>query len=462
MKRSTGSTRPSATRYVASRAGARRARAGWRAAAMHPRAGVALGALALGLACVSGSGAARVGGARGADEGGRTVRVAVGSAASGARVSGTGEWRLYDGGGRSVLVRGVGNDAWTIERQGRQLRAVRADGVPTAFRDGPLVARPIDRDALVTWNGKRYRGELALVATDSGVLAVNRLPVEEYLRGVVPLEIGPRTAAEHAAIEAQAVAARSYTYVRLGATTPAVTASGRPYDMVSTVDDQVYGGADAERAVTDAAVAATANQVIMYAGRVVNAPYHSTCGGSTAEVQEVWYRQPSEPYLRRVSDRIPGTDDRYYCDASPRFRWTRSYDRASLATVLDRYLRSYASVPPGGVGAVRFVSLTGTTPSGRAAGLRIDTDRGTYTLRGNDTRFVLRSAGGEILNSTYFSVEPSVGPDGHVSQLTIRGTGYGHGIGMCQWGAIGRARAGQDYRTILETYYPGTTIGRAD
>ena len=430
------------------------------------RAGAALGALALGMACVSGSGAVReegrAAGSRRSDEGDRTVRVAVGTIAGGARVSGTGEWRLYDGGGRSVLVRGVGGDVWTIEVQGRQLRAVRADGVPTAFRDGPLVARPVERDALVSWNGKRYRGELALVATDSGVLAVNRLPVEDYLRGVVPLEIGPRTAAEHAAVEAQAVAARSYTYVRLGATTPSVVASGRPYDLVSTVDDQVYGGADAERPVTDAAVAATANQVITYAGRVVNAPYHSTCGGSTAEVGEVWYRQPPEPYLRRVSDRIPGTADRYYCDASPRFSWTRSYDAASLNAVLDRYLRAYASVAPGGVGATRFVALTGTTPSGRAAGLRIDTDRATYTLRGNDVRFVLRSSGGEILNSTYFSVEPSVGRDGHVSQLTIRGTGYGHGIGMCQWGAIGRARAGQDYRTILQTYYPGTTLGRPD
>lgn len=428
--------------------------------------GAALGVLALGLACVTGAGASRTGdrdaGGRRADEGGRTVRVAVGTMAAGARVSGTGEWRLYDGGGRSVLVRGIGGDVWTVERQGRQLRAVRADGVPTAFRDGPLLARPIDRSAMLTWNGRRYRGELALVATDSGVLAVNRLPVEDYLRGVVPLEIGPRTAAEHAAVEAQAVAARSYTYVRLGATTPSVAAAGRPYDLLSTVDDQVYGGADAERPVTDAAVAATANQVITFAGRVVNAPYHSTCGGSTAEVAEVWYRQPPEPYLRRVSDRIPGTTDRYYCDASPRFRWTRSYDAASLNGVLGRYLRSYASVAPGGVGAVRFVALTGTTPSGRAAGLRLDTDQGTYTLRGNDVRFVLRSSGGEILNSTYFSVEPSVGGDGHVTQLTIRGTGYGHGIGMCQWGAIGRARAGQDYRSILETYYPGTTVGRAD
>ncbi|HET7459165.1 MAG TPA: SpoIID/LytB domain-containing protein [Gemmatimonadaceae bacterium] len=408
----------------------------------------------------------RADGRRRRDDGGRIVRISLGVAASGVgRLGGSGEWRLYGADGRAVLARGEGSDAWTVERQGARLRVLRPDGGATAFRDGPLVARPIGAGAMVTWNGRRYRGELALFAdsTRNGVLAVNRLAVEDYLRGVVPLEIGPRVAGEHAAIEAQAVAARSYTYVRIGGIGPGAMPGARPYDMVSTVDDQVYGGADAEKPLTDAAVVATAGQVIAFAGRVVNAPYHSTCGGSTAEVDEVWWRQPPEPYLRRVSDRIPGSDDRYYCDPSPRFRWTRSYDASTLATVLDRYLRQYAAIPAGGeIGAVRFVAATGTTPSGRAAGVRIETDRGSYVVRGNDARFVFRSSGGEILNSTYFTLQPTVGRDGRLSQLTISGSGYGHGIGMCQWGAIGRARAGQDYRTILQTYYPGTTLAQAD
>jgi stage II sporulation protein D len=83
-------------------------------------------------------------------------------------------------------------------------------------------------------------------------------------------------------------------------------------------------------------------------------------------------------------------------------------------------------------------------------------------VRGNDVRFVLRPPGGEILNSTYFSVETTSAPDGSIARLTLHGMGYGHGVGMCQSGAIGRARAGQDYRTILRTYYPGTTVGSAD
>jgi stage II sporulation protein D len=230
------------------------------------------------------------------------------------------------------------------------------------------------------------------------------------------------------------------------------------YDLVSDVSHQVYGGADAERAGTDSAVASTAGRVLLYAGRVVDAPYHAVCGGSTAEATEVW-RTTGQPYLRAVSDRIPGSADRYYCDPSPRFAWTRSFTASSLAALLDRYLRSYAPVPSGGVGSVRSLVVSDLTPSGRVRTLDIATDAGRYALRGNDIRFVLRSPGGEILSSTYFSVESSVGRDGRLVQLTLRGTGYGHGIGMCQWGAIGRARAGQDYLAILQTYYPGTRVG---
>jgi stage II sporulation protein D len=197
----------------------------------------------------------------------------------------------------------------------------------------------------------------------------------------------------------------------------------------------------------------------MYEGRVVSAPYHSTCGGSTAAPDELW-RSANEPFLQRVSDRIPGTD-RYYCEIAPRFRWERSWRADSLTAVVERYLRTYAQVPAGPVGAVRGVSVDGRTPSGRAAALWIETDRGGYRIRGNDIRYVLRSAGGELLNSTYFSPELLTSPDGRLVRLTIRGHGYGHGVGMCQWGAIGRARAGQDFRTILRTYYPGTTVARA-
>ena len=327
----------------------------------------------------------------------------------------------------------------------------------TAAREGPspgpekgqLVVRP-ENGSFVQWNGKRYRGELVITATDSGSLVVNRLPMDDYLRGVVPLEIGNRTSAEMAAVQAQAVAARTYAYKHLN--------DARPFDMYATVQDQVYGGVDAENPLSDTAIASTSDVVVLYNGQPITTPYHSTCGGSTAGVSEVWYDQPDQPYLRPVSDKVPGTNN-YYCDPSPRFSWTQTYDAAGLRAVMEKYLANYTNAPKANLGRITDVREEGRTPSGRVAALTVQTESGSYTLRGNDIRFVLRDPKGVILNSTLFSLSAATS-GGEVSSLTLNGRGYGHGIGMCQWGAIGRARAGQNYRTILETYYPGTTIGR--
>ena len=281
-------------------------------------------------------------------------------------------------------------------------------------------------------------------------MVVNRLTMDDYLRGVVPLEIGNRTAAEFAAVQAQAVAARTYAYKHLN--------DARAFDMYSTVQDQVYGGVDAEKPQSDSAIVATADVVVLYAGQPITTPYHSTCGGTTAGVSEVWYDQPDQPYLKPVSDKIPGTDH-YYCDPSPRFSWTQNFDGPGLRAVMAKYLATYTKAPKTGLGRITEIREQGRTQSGRMSALSVQTDSGTYTLRGNDIRFVLRDPKGAILNSTFFSFTRETN-GGEVTALTVNGRGYGHGIGMCQWGAIGRARAGQNYRTILETYYPGTTVGR--
>jgi stage II sporulation protein D len=270
---------------------------------------------------------------------------------------------------------------------------------------------------------------------------------------VVPLEIGARPAAESAAVQAQAIAARSYAFTHLDPGDP------RGYDVTATVADQVYGGVEVETATASRAIASTRGLVLKFAGRVVNAPYSSTCGGSTAEASEVW-KSSDEPYLKRVSDRIPGSD-RFYCDIAPRFTWTRTFDQTDLTATINRYLSTVVNVPGNAAGRPKAVAVASRTASGRVGDLTITTDRGNFTIHGNDIRYVLRGAGGEILSSTYFSVDSSEERDGYLTRLTLRGGGYGHGVGMCQWGAIGRARAGQDYRTILATYYPGTTVGPA-
>jgi stage II sporulation protein D len=228
--------------------------------------------------------------------------------------------------------------------------------------------------------------------------------------------------------------------------------------MVGTVSDQVYGGVEAETALGDSAVLATRGVVLTYGGRVVDTPYHSTCGGSTAAVSEVWHRQRDVPHLQPVSDRIPGTGDRFWCDQSGTFRWTRTFGQRELNTVVARYLRQYASSAPTNPGTVRSIRAGPRTRSGRLASVAIATDRGRYVVRGNDMRFVFRAPNGRILNSTFVSLSTRGGDGG----VTFQGNGNGHGIGMCQWGAIGRARAGHTVQQILAAYYPGTTLARID
>ena len=394
------------------------------------------------------------------------VRIAIATSVPEGKLAATGSWVVAQGDGTVFLlcraescttsggmvpILGMGHGTaqeWTFAREGDRVRFGRA-GAASQTQVGSVLVSP-SAGSILLWEGKPYRGEIVISPTDSGLLVVNRLSMDSYLRGVVPLEIGNRTPAEFAAVQAQAVAARTYAYKHL--------TSSRAFDMYATVQDQVYGGIDAEKPQSDSAIATTADVVVLYNGQPITTPYHSTCGGSTAAVSEVWYDQPEQPYLRPVSDRIPGTNN-YYCDPSPRFSWTQSYDAAGLRAVMGKYLASYANAPKNGVGKITDIREQGRTSSGRVAALIVQTETGSYTLRGNDIRFVLRDPKGAILNSTNFTFTKETS-GGEISSLNVSGRGYGHGIGMCQWGAIGRARAGQNYRTILETYYPGTTIGR--
>ena len=381
----------------------------------------------------------------------RIVRVALAARVASVELSADGAWTLFASDGATPLALTQAGEQWVLERDGARVSARRSDSHPVSLRDTLVVARSTEGGGTIRFNGRRYRGELLLRATDGGIMVVNRLPMDDYLRGVVPREIGTSDASDLAAVEAQAVAARSYAYTRLAG--PA-----RPYDLVATVQDQVYGGVTSETGAGNEAVERTAGLVLLYGGRVVNAPYHANCGGFTAAPEDSWNVE-SEPYLRRVSDRIPGTD-RYYCDWAPRFRWTRRYSGDQLRASVARYVRGLPG-GSGGITRVRNVRVTDVTPVGRVAALLVDTDRGSWTLRGNQIRQALRLPSGEMLYSTYFSVDADVG-SGEVKSLTLEGGGNGHGIGMCQSGAIGRARAGQDFRTILATYYPGTTVGTVE
>ena len=298
---------------------------------------------------------------------------------------------------------------------------------------------PADATSRGVYGGRQYRGRLDVVADAGAFAVINRVDLNEYLRGVLPGEIGSRDPRDRAALQAQAVAARSYAAARMGERRPL-------YDVVATVADQVYGGMAVERPETDTAVRDTRGLVLTWADRIITAPYHAHGGTITAALDEVFWRRASEPYLRPVDDRLP--DGRCYCDAGGARTWERRFTLPELSQRVAQYGRELGLTSRG---EVRGARIAAQGASGRVTVLELDTSAGLVLVRGNDIRLLLRS-GGDILPTTRFSLEAGPG------QVVLRGVGNGHGVGMSQWGAIGRARAGQDARAILAAYYPGTRL----
>ena len=326
--------------------------------------------------------------------------------------------------------------------------SIRFDGAvaPPTRPTGPVRVEVQAGGPLVV-DGVAYRGRLELLAAaDGGISAVNVLSLEEYLLGVVPLEIGPRTPTELAAVQAQAIAARTYAVAHLGGH------AELGFDLYGTVADQAYGGVDAERPEATDGVRSTAGRILTYGGLPIRAYYHSTCGGSTAAVDEVMDRPPA-PYLRSVSDRAPDGSD--WCSISPRYRWTGEWSREELnGQVLEEVARMFGS-RASEAGPIEELVVLKQTGSGRVQSVAFRGPGSELVLERLDIRFALRDAEGRILGSTDFDVQSS--PSGGI---VIHGRGFGHGAGMCQWGAIARARAGQSAEEILATYYPGAVLTR--
>jgi stage II sporulation protein D len=304
--------------------------------------------------------------------------------------------------------------------------------------------------AAVVADGRRYRGEALVRAGPPGrVTVVNVLELEAYLRGVVPAEIGHRTRAELEAVKAQAVAARTYAVGRLGRATD--------FDLYAGTRDQVYAGLAGEDSLGNLAVAQTRGQIVTYRGQPIMAYYHSTCGGRTASIQGAWPWRPPQPYLRSVSDEKPGGGA--YCDIAPRYRWRTTWTLAQLRDALTNALAALSGGAVREVQDIEELRILSRTPSGRVGSLRLRVDGTSYLLRGDSVRYVLRTPAGALLNSALLLEMTTHAPDDSLA-LEVEGGGWGHGVGMCQWGAIGRARAGQRYDRILATYYQGTQLTR--
>lgn len=354
-----------------------------------------------------------------------------------------------------VLGRGRGGETWQLTRlAGARVRVANAGAAVGEF-DLPVRITTQAQD-FIEIGGKRYRGTAVVNARGEEFLnTVNVVDLELYLLGVVPFEMGRRPASEIEALKAQAIAARTYAIGNIGGR------EDQGFDYYATVMDQVYGGVSGEDTIVSRAVTETRGEIVTYEGRPIFAYYSSTCGGHTADVEESWpARNIRHPYLRGVSDRIPGSDE-YYCSSSSRFRWRNEWTREQLLAVLGQTLAAHTRGAVTRVERVDDVRLVKRPEGAERATIELVADGKSYTVRADSIRWVLRpQPGGAILNSSLLLSLGVARDGGQVERLTVEGGGWGHAIGMCQVGAMGRARAGHSYRQILQAYYTNTSIER--
>lgn len=332
-----------------------------------------------------------------------------------------------------------------IVNSGRRLQLEDVYGKIIQEQIDEITLLPRGSHSRVMLNDKRYRGILKAYPYNEDVRLVNILYMEDYLRGVVPPELGQRTEDEREAIKAQAVAARTYAIQHLG------QYEGEPFDMKPTVADQLYQGYEVEAELYDEGIDETAGEVIMFRDEFINAYYHSTCAGTTDEISAVWDK-PAMPYL------IP-VEDSGACSWSKYFVWREDFTEPMLRGHIEAFL-SKEQGRDVRLDPITDVVVLSETPGGRVGHLLVRTETDTYHFYEDRIRWVIMRASNPklILPSDKFEVRIGRSETKEIVEISFLGGGYGHGVGMCQCGAIGMARAGRAYQDILKHYYSGVTI----
>ena len=346
-----------------------------------------------------------------------------------------------------------------------QLRAIVSFSQGVAFRD--------DNDGVLEYDSREYRGELVLhPSPDGAIVVVNRLDVESYLCGVLPYEMSTGWPLE--ALKAQAVAARNYVANNIG------KHRSNGFDLCNTTHCQVYRGKTGEAEDCTQAVLDTAGVYLYYDGKPAQTFYFSSSGGRTENVKDVW--GSSFPYLVSVEDTYEKTEE------IPSANWQYTLSTAALTEKVSNYK----------IGTVKDVVITSTTDGGRAKTLSISGTSGIKQLKATDFRSLI---GASAIKGTFFTIEKSsnekivaisasgeknIGTEVNVicsdavemlsvpsaflgqngvflfepiySSFKFVGKGYGHGVGMSQWGARGMAEAGFTYDQILTHYFTGTEL----
>ncbi len=292
------------------------------------------------------------------------------------------------------------------------------------FKSSALLITACKKNSIFL-NGKQLRGKLIIFNKDNFLYIVNLINLEEYLRGVVPKEMPFWWPLE--ALKVQAVVARTYALYKMKSN------KKNFYDVCNTQLSQVYGFKKSEHLKTNMAVFLTKNEVLTYKGKLFPTYYHSCCGGMTANAK-LFFKKDYYP-LKGVKDP--------YCKGTRFYTWKRKISKGYLIKMLLK--KGYV------LKDIIDIKVTQRTKSGRCWQIEIKKETGSIIkLWGPDLRKILE---GKLLSDLY-----EVKLKGKF--VYFKGRGWGHGVGLCQWGAFMMAKRGRSYKEILNFYYPGSQIKR--
>lgn len=272
---------------------------------------------------------------------------------------------------------------------------------------------------------RKYRGQVRVLKTPKDLLTVvNDVDLEEYLKGVLPLEVHYDWPLE--ALKAHAVISRTFALFK------AVEKQSLRYSLRDTVESQVYGGALFHKPETDRAVDATRGEILTFRGQIFPSYFHSVCGGRTAKADLIWSVQPN-PVLKGVVC--------LFCRGARHWKWSLVLPLSKIESIMQK--KGYPAKN------LKRISFVGRDPSSRASKIVLEYKSSKLTLPAADFRAFI---GYDQLRSLKADVEIKNG------EAHFHGFGWGHGIGFCQWGAKHQAELGKTYREILKFYFPGSEI----
>ncbi len=355
---------------------------------------------------------------------------------------------------------GISGDSFSIIRDGEVIGNQNTNSLTLTVEDSSCVVMMYDRayGQGYFWAGqedRKYRGSFEFIRSDVGFMIINNVSLEEYLASVIPSEMSAFWPVQ--ALKAQAVAARSYTHIRLN--------PNAIYDLIGTVAHAAYKGLSGEHPRTTSVVIDTANEILVTPdGRIVDAVYSANNGGYIESSADVWGF--TVPYLDSFPDIIGEGDDMNFplspyelvawLTSSPQtfsapgaygsptaYRWIKVLSGEELQGMIARHQD---------IGRIQAIIPQKRGSGGWVTEVIIKGENGDYVIRGDAIRSRLN------VRSNRFFVHTKMGEDGFPAKFYIHGSGWGHGVGMSQTGAANMAVEGYTYSEILAHYYPGTQL----